>query len=118
MMTDTSTGQPGSDQPHDERGSDREVIQRASRSLDVWRAKIDQLMVQLDLANLDAREEIRASIDAAQNAYLAARSRLAEVGHDSGAGLTALRQGIEKVLGDLREAYESAEAAIRRSSAR
>ena len=116
-MTDTTTGQPGSDPLDDERGSGPDVIQQASRALDTWRAKIDQLMVQLDLANLDAREEIRARIDGAQNAYLAARSRLAEVGPDSGAGLTALRQGIEKVLGDLREAYESAEAAIRRGTA-
>ena len=116
-MTDTTDRQAGFDQVQDDGGSERDLVQQASRALDDWRAKIDQSMVQLDLANLDAREEIRARLDAAQNACLAARSWLAQGGHDSGANLTALRQGIKKVLGDLREAYESADAVIRRSRA-
>jgi len=117
-MTDTTAGQAGSDHPQEDRRSERDIVQQASRALDAWRAKIDELMVQLDLGNLDAREEVRSRLDTAQNVYLAARSRLAEVGRDGGASLTAVRQGIEKLLEDLREAYESAEAVVRRGRAR
>ncbi len=112
-MSDATTGEVSTGQ--EESTSERDLLQQASRALDAWRSKIDELMVQLDLANLDVREEIRTRLDTTQNAYLAARSRLAELGHDSGSGLTAVRQGIEKLLGDVRQAFESAEAVIRRS---
>jgi hypothetical protein len=99
-------------------GQDRgDLLQQLGNALDGWRAKIDELRVQLDLADLDVRDEIRKRLDTAQNVYLAARSRLSDAQKDAGANLGTVRQGVEQLLGDLRQAYDSAEAVVRRSRA-
>jgi uncharacterized coiled-coil DUF342 family protein len=95
--------------------SERSAIEQMGRTLDEWRAKIDELMVQLDLANLDIRDEIRKHFDTTQNVYLAARSRLSDVRDDADTNLSSLRLGLEQLLRDLRSTYDAAEAAVRRS---
>lgn len=95
----------------------RDLIEWLGDALDVWRSKIDELLVQGDLASKDARDEIRARTEEAERAYLAARVRLGDLPHDVGSSVSALRMGMDKVLADLRQAYESAEATIRRSRA-
>jgi ElaB/YqjD/DUF883 family membrane-anchored ribosome-binding protein len=85
------------------------------RLLEEWRGKIDELLVQVDLASKDVSEDVRSRATAAENAYLAAKSQLREIPKDAGSNLGALRSGIEKLLDDLRQAYQSAEAAVRRS---
>ena len=94
--------------------SERSAIEQMGRTLDEWRAKIDELMVQLDLANLDIRDEIRKRFYTTQNVYLAARSRLSDVRDDADTNLSSLRLGLEQLLRDLRTAYDAAEAAVRR----
>jgi hypothetical protein len=91
------------------------TVERLERLLDEWRARIDELLVQVDLASKDVSESLRAQATAAQNAYLAARNQLSRIPKDAGANLGAVRSGIEKLLEDLRNAYDSAEATIRRS---
>ena len=90
-------------------------VERLERLLDEWRGRIDELLVQVDLASKDASGSLRAQATAAQNAYLAARNQLARIPRDAGANIGALRSGVEKLLDDLRNAYESAEATSRRS---
>jgi len=90
-------------------------VERLERVLDEWRAKIDELLLQADLASKDVSEEVRARTEAAQNAYLAAKNKLLEIPKDAGSNIGSLRAGVEKLLDDLREAYQSAEAVIRRS---
>ncbi len=95
-----------------------DLLQQLGKALDAWRTKIDELRVQLDLADLDVRDEVRKRLDVAQNAYLAARSRLSDARSDAGANLNTVRQGIDQLLKDLREAYDSAEAVVRRARTR
>jgi len=72
-------------------------------------------VVQLDLADLDVRDEIRRRLDTTQNVYLAARSRLSDARSDADTNLSSLRSGLEQLLRDLRDAYDAAEAVVRRS---
>jgi hypothetical protein len=106
----TSTGSSEGGSEDDRRG-----IEQIGRRLDEWRATVDELMVQIDLAHLEARDELRSRFDAAQNAYLAARSRLSDARDDADSNLRSLRVGLEQLLRDLGAAYTDAEAAARRS---
>jgi hypothetical protein len=93
---------------------DGATIERLERLLDDWRGRIDELLVQADLASKDVSETVRSQADVARNAYLAAKNQLARIPGDAGSNLGSLRSGVEKLLDDIRRAYESAEAAIRR----
>jgi ElaB/YqjD/DUF883 family membrane-anchored ribosome-binding protein len=100
----------------DQSSSRREAgVDRLERLLDEWRGKIDELLVQVDLASKDVSEDVRSRATAAENAYLAAKNKLREIPKDAGSNLGSLRSGVEKLLDDLRQAYQSAEAAVRRS---
>jgi DNA-binding transcriptional MerR regulator len=95
-------------------GGQRNTIQEVGRALDEWRAKIDELIVQLDLANLDIRDEIRKRLDTTENVYLAARSLLSDARHDAGSNLSALRLDLDQLMRDIRYAYDAAESVVRR----
>lgn len=90
-------------------------VARLERLLDEWRGKIDELLVQVDLASKDVSDDVRSRTTAAENAYLAAKSKLQEIPKDAGSSLGSLRDVVEMLLDDLRQAYLSAEAAVRRS---
>ena len=90
-------------------------VDRLDRLLEEWRGKIDELLVQVDLASKDISEDVRNRATAAETAYLAAKNKLGEIPKDAGSNLGSLRSGVEKLLDDLRQAYQSAEAAFRRS---
>jgi len=90
------------------------TVDRLERLLAEWRTRIDELLVQADLASQDVREAVRANAAVAENAYLAAVNRLKEIPKDAGANVGSLRDGIDKLVGDIRNAYDSAEAVIRR----
>jgi len=99
----------------DQSGSHKEdTVERLERLLDEWRGKIDELLVQVDLGSKDVSEDVRDRATAAQNAYLAAKNKFREIPKDAGSNLGSLRAGVDKLLDDLRQAYQSAEAAIRR----
>jgi len=91
----------------------RDLVEWLSAALDVWRTKIDELLVQADLASKDLSDELRSRASTAENAYLAARKRLSELPRDAGANLETMQAGMESLLTDLRRAYESAESVIR-----
>jgi hypothetical protein len=94
-------------------GGRRSLIEELGRALDGWRARIYGLMDQLDLANLDVRDEFRQRLDTTQNVYLAARSLVSDAGHDAGSSLSSLRLDVEQLMGDLRYAHDAAEAVVR-----
>jgi hypothetical protein len=114
-MPETTSETANTEQTENDAKTRHDAIQQLGRSLDEWRAKIDKLMVQLDLANLDLRDEIRKRLDTTQNVYLAARSRLSEARQDADSNLSSLRLGLEQLLRDLGEAYGAAEAVVRRA---
>jgi len=117
-MPEISTSDKGAEhtrQVRTDADCQRSAIRQMGRTLDEWRTKIDELLVQLDLANLDIRDEIRQRLDTTQNVYLAARSRLSDVRDDADTNLSTLRLGLEQLLRDLFRAYDVAEAVVRRS---
>ena len=106
----------GADVPADAAAEDerRDLLEWLTAALDVWRTRIDELLVQADLAGKDLGDEFRSRVVVAENAYLAARRRLGELPHDAGTSLSSVRAAMESLLSDVRRAYEAAEAAVRR----
>jgi len=91
-----------------------QLVTSMTGSLDQWRTRIDELKVQVDLAKLDTRERATKQLDLAQNACLAAYSKLRDAGHDAITNADTLREGVQKLLNDIKEAFEAAQAVITR----
>ncbi len=103
----TSTDQPQADGEH-------MTAEQLSRTLQEWRGRIDELLVQVDLASLDVRDELRQRVTIIENAYLAAKSQLAEVRQDVKENVGSVRERTQQLLHDLRQVYDAAEAVVRR----
>jgi len=88
---------------------------KLDRTLDQWRARIDELKVQVDLATLDVREDLAKRLEVTENVYLAVRSRLSDARKDTEKDVVGLRQSVDQLLADLRRAYDDAEAVVKRS---
>jgi hypothetical protein len=114
-MPDTTAENTGTEQSGDDTESQRLGIEQIGKALEGWRSKIDELIVQLDLGNLDMRDEVRRRLDITQNVYLAARSRLSDARRDADTNLSSLRLALEQLLRDLQAAFDAAEAVVRRS---
>ena len=112
-MSETTSEKTTADQSMNSGNTD--TVAQISRTLDEWRARIDELMVQAELASLNIREELRERLAITENVYLAARSRLSDAHGDAASSVASLHQGLEQLLQDLHQAYESAEAVVRRS---
>ena len=95
-------------------GETAEVMESVSRTLEEWRARIDELKVQAELAKLEVRERAVKQVDLAQNVCLAAFSKLSDARHDAGANADTLRQGFQELLQDIKKAFEAAQAVIAR----
>jgi hypothetical protein len=108
-MTDTTNHDEAAPPP------EHDVFERIDETLDEWRGRIDELKVQLDLAAKDARDELRTRIDVAENVYLAARSGLADARNDAGSDADAARRSLDRLLRDLKDAFDAAVAVVRRS---
>ena len=100
--------------PSSEERERSELVEAMTGTLDQWKARIDELKVQLDLAKLDSRERATKQLDIAQNVCLAAYSKLREAHHDAHVNADSLRAGIQQLLDDLKEAFEAAQAVITR----
>ena len=90
------------------------VVASTSKVIDQLREQIDHLRVQVDLGRLDARDEAAKQLTIAQNACLAAETKLREARHDLAVTAGALRDGLEKLVRDVKKAIDAAEAAISR----
>jgi len=110
-MTDTETSSDA------EPTAPKNPLERLEDQLQQWRADIDEVIVQLNLATKDVRDELGRHIAAAQDVELAARSRLGDVGRDLVGALVAQRQSVVQVLKDIRLAYDSAKQAAERHRA-
>ncbi len=93
-------------------GAEGGLIESISHSLDECRSRIDELLVQLDLAKLDVRDEVDHQVAIAENAYLAARSKLTNARLDAGSTPESLQQGLDQLLHDLGRAYDDVDAAV------
>ena len=91
-----------------------QLVNSMTETLDQWRSRIDEFKVQVDLAKLGARERATKQLDIAQNACLAAYSKLRDARQDAAVNVDTLREGVQKLLHDVREAFEAAQAVIAR----
>ena len=94
-----------------------DVAGSLTRALDGWRSRIDEVLVQFDLAGLDARDEVRKQVNLVENVYLAARSRLSTVHDDASSSASSVCADTEKLIRDLKQAFEAAQAAFHRTRA-
>ena len=94
--------------------SEGEGAETLSRTLDGWRARIDDLLVQVDLAGMEIRDRVRKDIDITENVYLAARSRLSDARGDAHTDMKTACRGTERLIDDLQQAFHTAEAAFHR----
>jgi len=92
------------------------ALESIAHTLEECRSRIDELLVQIDLAKLDVREEVDNKLETAQNAYLAAKSKLADAREDASATVGALREAVDEMLHDLGQAYAEVDAAIKRGN--
>jgi HPt (histidine-containing phosphotransfer) domain-containing protein len=107
MAESDATPLNGATRPHD-------PAERLQRELTEWRARIDELIVQLDLASMDVRDELSRQLGSAANAGLAALSGLGQLRDDLAANLPSPRETVGGVLRDLQRTYAQARAAIER----
>jgi hypothetical protein len=91
-----------------------EVVESLTSLVDQWKARIDELKVQADLVKLDTREQATKQLDIAQNVCLAAYSKLRDAGHDAHVNAGTLREGVQQLLHDIKEAFDAAQAVISR----
>jgi hypothetical protein len=82
--------------------------------LDHWKARVDEIRVQLDLAKLDLREQATRQLELASNANLAATSKLRDAYHDARATAEGLRDGVEELVHDLKEAFDAVQNVLER----
>jgi hypothetical protein len=80
-------------------------------TLDAWRARIDNLALQADLARLDGRDEVRAALAEADRVWRWTRDRLVARRTSAAAG-EALLEGVRAARADLAAAVELAEEEI------
>ena len=90
------------------------VVNDMTRVVDQWKGRIDELKVQVDLAKMDVRGQAQKQVEIAQNACLAAYSKLRDAGRDASENAQTVRQGVEKLLQDVKKAFEAAQAVITR----
>ncbi len=108
-MSEVASGTPAV--PEEETA---EVMESVNRTLEEWRARIDELKVQAELAKLDVRERATKQLELAQNVCLAAFSKLSDARHDATANADTLREGFQQLLQDIKKAFEAAQAVITR----
>ena len=92
----------------------QDVAERVESALIECRARIDKLIVQLDSANMDLRDELYKRLNAVGNAGLAARSELGYARHDLVSRLPVQRDTVSAVLHDLQRAVHGAREAFDR----
>jgi hypothetical protein len=116
MMTRGVTAEVDENSAKGASGGD--AIETVSRILATCRTQIDELLVQLDLAKLELREEVSGQVEIAENAYSAARSKLSDARLDANAAVGALRHSLEQLLHDLGRAYTEVDSAVKRGVTR
>jgi hypothetical protein len=91
---------------------------RANEIVDVvekWKARIDGIRVQLDLAKLELRDQATRQLELATNANAAAGPKLREAYRDAAATAEALRDGVEQLLEDVKGAMAAVQDVLEKT---
>lgn len=81
--------------------------------LDLWKARIDDLEVQLRLGQMDARDDVAPVIEKVRNLFLDARSQVDSAGTSAREALQALADGVKEATDRLRNSISDAGSALR-----
>lgn len=112
-MSSTANG-PGTTAEEQVSPDEMVTVNEVMRRLDDWKARIDELRVQVDLAKLDLREEAAKQLELARNVNHVAASKLRVAYEDAASNAGTLRQGVHKFLHDVDEAFDAVQAVIAR----
>jgi len=91
-----------------------QAVESMTGTVDHWKARIDELKVRADLGKLDVRDKAEKQLEVAQNACLAAYSKLRDARHDAAASADSVRQSVEVLLHDIKKAFDAAQEVIAR----
>jgi phage shock protein A len=97
---------PGPDQPS--------PIGQLQASLADWRGRIDELLVQLDLASMEVRQAFQSELARMENARLALRSGVGYARGDLASVVPADRAAIAEALREIERAFKAARASVER----
>ena len=91
--------------------SNRELQEMIER----WKAKVDELRVQIDLAKMDFRDRVDEQLRTAGEAEFVADAKLRVAWRDAVANTEMLRNSIRDLLHDVKDALDSVDAVVSRS---
>jgi hypothetical protein len=87
----------------------RETVQA---TLDAWRARIDNLRLQVELGRMEVDDEVTQSIGGAESSWAAARDRLTAASLEVSDIRVALAEGLRAARADLQAAVDLAQERI------
>lgn len=90
------------------------ILATLSRTLQDWRGRLDEMRVQIDLAEMDSREDLRKRFSVAENAWLAAKRQLEGIGSATGSGLEAVRKAVDDAVKAVKGAVDAASSVVKR----
>lgn len=86
--------------------------QLADAQLEQWRARIDDLEVQIHLAAMDANDRLAPMLDRLRNTWLDARNQVEGSAGTATAVAETLRTGVESAYRELRTAVLNAKSTV------
>lgn len=86
----------------------------AETELARYRGRLDDLGVQAALARMEARDDVRSTLDRLEGLWSEARRQLDHLRSESRETGRGLTEGIRNAAGDLRSGFEDATATLRR----
>jgi hypothetical protein len=104
-----TTGSPNARYLHDK------TWDRSNEIVDLveqWRARVDEVRVQLDLAKLDLRDQAARQLELANDANFAASAKLRDAYRDARTTAEALQKGIEELIDDVKGAFVAVERVL------
>jgi hypothetical protein len=87
----------------------RETVQA---TLDAWRARIDNLRIQVELGRMEVDDEVTTSIGSAESVWATARDRLNAASLEASDVRVALTEGLRAARADLQAAVDLAQERI------
>lgn len=82
--------------------------QLADAQLDQWKARIDELEVQMHLGRLEAEQQVQPVVDQLRDRWLDARDQIASASSAAGDVFGSLRSSVEAAMEDLRSGMREA----------
>lgn len=109
-----STKPVGAETGRDGEGQDGALVHEITQFLDSWKGRIDELRVRLDLAKMELRDQATHRMELAENANFAATTKLRDAYHDAALNAEALRDGVEELVHDVKEAFDAVQNVLAR----